>query len=87
MAEDRQFDAARPLEIADQGVFSVPGRYLEVAGETVMVGQIFVHWNIGFLRHAWSHPVNQRHETASQEIKRRRQRIVRPAFQRERADS
>jgi pimeloyl-ACP methyl ester carboxylesterase len=44
MAEDRQFDAARPLEIADQGVFSVPGRYLEVAGETVMVGQMFVQY-------------------------------------------
>ena len=46
MAEDRLFDAAHPLEIADQGVFSVPGRYVEVGGETIMVGQMFVQYQI-----------------------------------------
>ncbi|MEA2969244.1 MAG: hypothetical protein QOE78_2505, partial [Alphaproteobacteria bacterium] len=28
-AEDRLFDASRPLEVADQGAFSIPGRYVE----------------------------------------------------------
>jgi pimeloyl-ACP methyl ester carboxylesterase len=46
MAEDRSFDASRPLEIADQGVFSIPGRYIEVDKQTVMVGQMFVQYQI-----------------------------------------
>ena len=46
MAEDRLLDANRPLEIADQGVFSIPGRYVEVDKQTVMVGQIFVQYQI-----------------------------------------
>ena len=28
-AQDRLFDANKPLEIVDQGVFSIPGRYVE----------------------------------------------------------
>jgi pimeloyl-ACP methyl ester carboxylesterase len=46
MAEDRLFDANRPLEIADQGAFSIPGRYVEVDKQTVMVGQMFVQYQI-----------------------------------------
>src|SRR3981189_2051448 len=45
-AEDRLFDANRPLEIADQGVFSIPGRYVEVDKQTIMVGQMFVQYQI-----------------------------------------
>ena len=45
-AEDRLFDANRPLEVADQGVFSIPGRYVEVDRQTVMVGQMFVQYQI-----------------------------------------
>jgi pimeloyl-ACP methyl ester carboxylesterase len=46
MAEDRSLDASRPLEITDQGVFSIPGRYIEVDKQTVMVGQMFVQYQI-----------------------------------------
>ncbi len=46
MAEDRMFDANRPLEIADQGAFSIPGRYVEVDKQTVMVSQMFVQYQI-----------------------------------------
>ena len=46
MAEDRLFDASRPLEIADQGVFSIPGRYVEVDKQTVMIGQMYVQYQI-----------------------------------------
>jgi len=46
MAADRPFDTSRPLEIADQGVFSIPGRYIEVDKQTVMVGQMFVQYQI-----------------------------------------
>jgi pimeloyl-ACP methyl ester carboxylesterase len=46
MAEDSLFDASRPLEIADQGVFSIPGRYVEVDKQTIMVGQMFVQYQI-----------------------------------------
>jgi pimeloyl-ACP methyl ester carboxylesterase len=46
MADDRLFDASRPLEIADQGVFSIPGRYIEVDKQTVMVGQMFVQYQV-----------------------------------------
>ena len=45
-AEDRLFDASRPLEVADQGVFSIPGRYVEVDKQTVMIGQMFVQYQI-----------------------------------------
>jgi pimeloyl-ACP methyl ester carboxylesterase len=46
MADDRLFDQNRPLEIADQGVFSIPGRYVEVDKQTIMVGQMFVQYQI-----------------------------------------
>jgi len=46
MAEDRLFDANRPLEIADQGAFSIPGRYVEIDKQTIMVGQMFVQYQI-----------------------------------------
>jgi pimeloyl-ACP methyl ester carboxylesterase len=46
MAEDRLFDASRPLAIADQGVLSIPGRYIEVDKQTVMVGQMFVQYQV-----------------------------------------
>jgi pimeloyl-ACP methyl ester carboxylesterase len=46
MAEDRSFDANHPLEIADQGAFSIPGRYVEVDKQTVMVGQMFVQYQV-----------------------------------------
>src|ERR1700716_3073937 len=45
-AEDRLFDANQPLEVADQGVFSIPGRYVEVDKQTVMIGQMFVQYQI-----------------------------------------
>src|SRR5436190_21129257 len=45
-ADDRLFDAGKPLEIADQGVFSVPGRYEKIGDHTVMVGQMFVQYQI-----------------------------------------
>jgi pimeloyl-ACP methyl ester carboxylesterase len=44
MAEDRSFDANRPLEIADQGAFSIPGRYVDVDKQTIMIGQMFVQY-------------------------------------------
>ena len=43
-AEDRLFDASRPLEVADQGAFSIPGRYVEVDKQTVMIGQMYVQY-------------------------------------------
>jgi pimeloyl-ACP methyl ester carboxylesterase len=46
MADDRLFDAQHPLEVADQGVFSIPGRYIEVDKQTIMVGQMFVQYQI-----------------------------------------
>jgi len=45
-AEDRVFDAGKPLEIADQGVFSIPGRYVQMKGQTIMVGQMYVQYQI-----------------------------------------
>ncbi len=45
-AEDRLFDASRPLEVADQGVFSIPGGYVEVDKQTVMIGQMYVQYQI-----------------------------------------
>jgi hypothetical protein len=45
-AEDRVFDAGKPLEIADQGVFSIPGRYVQLKGQTIMVGQMYVQYQI-----------------------------------------
>jgi hypothetical protein len=42
-AQDRLFGADKPLEIVDQGVFSIPGRYVEVDKQTIMVGQMYVH--------------------------------------------
>jgi pimeloyl-ACP methyl ester carboxylesterase len=46
MADERLFDAQHPLEIADQGVFSIPGRYVEVDKQTIMVGQMFVQYQV-----------------------------------------
>src|SRR6185369_2020674 len=46
MADNRLFDASRPLEVADQGVFSIPGRYVEVDKQTIMVGQMFVQYQV-----------------------------------------
>ena len=45
-AEDRLFDASRPLEVADQGAFSIPGRYVEVDKQTVMIGQMYVQYQM-----------------------------------------
>src|SRR3954466_14408709 len=45
-AEDRLFDASRPLEVADQGAFSIPGGYVEVDKQTVMIGQMYVQYQI-----------------------------------------
>jgi hypothetical protein len=45
-AQERLFDANKPLEIVDQGVFSIPGRYVEVDKQTVMVGQMYVQYQI-----------------------------------------
>jgi pimeloyl-ACP methyl ester carboxylesterase len=45
-AQERLFDAASPLEIADQGAFSVPGRYVDVGTDTIMVGQMFVQYQV-----------------------------------------
>ncbi len=45
-AQDRLFDAGKPLEIADQGAFSVPGRYVQVGKDTIMAGQMFVQYQV-----------------------------------------
>jgi pimeloyl-ACP methyl ester carboxylesterase len=45
-AQDRLFDANKPLEIVDQGVFSIPGRYVEGDKQTIMVGQMYVQYQI-----------------------------------------
>jgi pimeloyl-ACP methyl ester carboxylesterase len=45
-AQDRLFDTNKPLEIADQGAFSVPGRYVEAGKDTIMIGQMFVQYQV-----------------------------------------
>jgi pimeloyl-ACP methyl ester carboxylesterase len=45
-AEDRLFGPDKPLEIVDQGVFSIPGRYVEVGKQTIMVGQMYVQYQM-----------------------------------------
>jgi pimeloyl-ACP methyl ester carboxylesterase len=40
------FDASRPLLIADQGAFSIPGRYVETDAGTIMVGQMYVQYQV-----------------------------------------
>lgn len=40
------FDAKRPLEIADQGVFSIPGRYVQKDKRTIMTGAMYVQYQI-----------------------------------------
>jgi len=45
-AQESLFDAKRPLEIADQGAFSVPGRYVDVGQDTIMAGQMFVQFQV-----------------------------------------
>jgi len=42
---EKLFDERRPLEIADQGVFHVGGRYVETDGRTMM-GQMFVQYQV-----------------------------------------
>jgi pimeloyl-ACP methyl ester carboxylesterase len=44
-AQDRASDNP-PLEIADQGAFSLPGRYVTVGDDTIMVGQMFVQFQV-----------------------------------------
>ena len=46
MSQDRPTDTRKPIEIADQGVFSVPGRYVEIDKRTIMVGQMYVQYQI-----------------------------------------
>jgi pimeloyl-ACP methyl ester carboxylesterase len=45
-AQEQVFGPDKPLEIVDQGVFSIPGRYVEVGGQTIMVGQMYVQYQI-----------------------------------------
>jgi pimeloyl-ACP methyl ester carboxylesterase len=45
-AQDALFDARKPLEIVDQGAFSLPGRYVDVGQDTIMVGQMFVQYQV-----------------------------------------
>jgi hypothetical protein len=44
LAAEPLFDANRPLQIADQGVFSIPGRYVQTEAGTIMVGQMYVQY-------------------------------------------
>jgi pimeloyl-ACP methyl ester carboxylesterase len=46
VAEERPLGVSLPIEIAAQGAFSIPGRYVEVDGQTIMVGQMFVQYQI-----------------------------------------
>jgi pimeloyl-ACP methyl ester carboxylesterase len=46
MPQDRPPEPAKPFEIAEQGVFSIPGRYVEVDKRTIMVGQMYVQFQI-----------------------------------------
>jgi len=50
---DRLFDADHPLEIADQGCFFAGGSYVETKDGRVMLGQMFVQYQIPAKR---SHP-------------------------------
>ncbi len=43
---DRLFDAAQPLEIADQGCFLVGGNYIESDAGQIMAGQMFVQYQV-----------------------------------------
>ena len=66
-AQDRVFGADKPLEIVDQGVFSIPGRYVEVDKQTIMVGQMYVQYQLP-KRKTRPHPVVMIHgggQTAS----------------------
>lgn len=45
-AADPLFDANSPLQIADQGVFSIPGRYVQTEAGTIMVGQMYVQYQV-----------------------------------------
>jgi pimeloyl-ACP methyl ester carboxylesterase len=40
------FSADNPLEIADQGVFIIPGQYIKVENRTIMAGQMYVQYQI-----------------------------------------
>jgi pimeloyl-ACP methyl ester carboxylesterase len=46
LAAEPLFDASRPLQIADQGVFSIPGRYVQTEAGTIMVGQMYVQYQV-----------------------------------------
>jgi len=45
-AAEPLFDANGPLQIADQGVFSIPGRYVQTEAGTIMVGQMYVQYQV-----------------------------------------
>ena len=45
-ADDAPSPLAGPLEIAEQGIFAIPGRYVEVQGHTIMIGQMYVQYQI-----------------------------------------
>ena len=46
LAAEPLFDASRPLQIADQGVFSIAGRYVQTEAGTIMVGQMYVQYQV-----------------------------------------
>src|SRR5262245_51544266 len=46
IAQAPLFDAKKPLEIADQGVFSIPGRYVQNDKRTIMTGGMYVQYQI-----------------------------------------
>src|SRR5438876_6939927 len=46
LAAEPLFDASRPLQIADQGVFSIPGRYVQTEAGTIMGGQMYVQYQV-----------------------------------------
>ena len=45
-ADDALFNASKPLEIVDQGTFSIPGRYVKTGEHTIMVGAMYVQYQI-----------------------------------------
>jgi hypothetical protein len=45
-ADDALFNASKPLEIVDQGTFSIPGRYVKAGEHTIMVGAMYVQYQI-----------------------------------------
>ena len=45
-ADDALFNASKPLEIVDQGTFSIPGRYVKAGEHTIMIGAMYVQYQI-----------------------------------------